>query len=143
MDLEELWHSIDETHGVAEFHAYLLEGGDPFGTHGESRSSLLHQACAQENLTLIRELVERGLPINARDKWGQTPLHIAVDIDIDSVNVRLGDVSEMSFTTTRLLLSLGADPSVQDGNGLTPREWAAKYGPDVLEQFDRRTSQTM
>src|SRR5262245_44750915 len=136
MTFEELWHSVDDVRGSRELQVYLQEGGDLCARNVNSGCSLLHIACEHQNLGLICELVERGVPIDGTDKWGQTPLHVAVDIDIDSVVQRQGKISEMTFPTTSLLLSLGANPTLQDKNGRTPRDLAVRYGPAVVEQFD-------
>lgn len=60
--------------------------------------------------------------------------------DIDSVVQANG--SEFRFETTRLLLSLGADPTVRDGRGRTARAVAVAYGGRILDQFDRLTGRS-
>jgi ankyrin repeat protein len=137
MTTEDLGQLIAAGRGAAELPAFVAAGGDVNATEPRSGMPLLHFACEHQNLDAIRALVSAGARINAKDSVGQTPLHVAVDIDIDSVVQANG--SELQFETTRLLLSLGADPSVQDCQGLTPRDWAARYGARAVEQFDRRT----
>jgi hypothetical protein len=120
MTHEELCQSIDEERGTRELEIYLQQGGDLLVRNVNSGRNLLHLACEHQNLKLIRELVGRGVPIDDADEWGQTPLHIAVNIDIDSVVQGSGQISEMTFRTTNLLLSLGANPTLQDKRGRTP-----------------------
>jgi ankyrin repeat protein len=42
-----------------------------------SKVSLLHMAVASGTTEMIQHLIERGIPINVRDKDGNTPLHFA------------------------------------------------------------------
>jgi ankyrin repeat protein len=77
--------------------------------------------------------------LNAQDSFGQTALHIAVDIDIDSVVQANGPLADMQFETARLMLALGANPDICDNHGRTPRDVAAFYGMNVLDKFDRET----
>ena len=139
MTTEELGQLIVAGRGPAEFAAFLAASGDVNAVEPRSGMPLLHFACEHQNLGAIRALVGAGADPNATDSFGQAPLHVAVDIDIDSVIQAGGE--ELLFETTRLLLSLGADPDVRDRRGLTPRDWAARYGDRALQQFDHRVGQ--
>jgi uncharacterized protein len=138
MTVEDLGELIFNRRGASELPAFLAAGGDVNAIESRSGMPLLHFACEHMNFDAIRALVKAGADLNAKDSFGQATLHIAVDIDIDSVVQANGSV--MSFETTRLLLSLGADPNIRDSQGETPRDWAEKYGANALEQYDRRTS---
>lgn len=129
---------IAEGRGAIGVPLYLAEGGDVNGA--DEGMPLLHCACEHQDLDAIRALVAVGADVNRRDECGQSPLHIAVDIDIDSV-VQAGGM-EMQFETTHLLLQLGADPGARDARGQTPRDWAAGYGASVAAEFDRRTNRS-
>ena len=137
MTADDLGQLIAGGRGPTELAAFIAAGGDVNAAEPRSGMPLLHLACEHQNMDAIRALVDAGANLNARDSFGQAPLHIAVDIDIDSVVQANG--LELEFETTQLLLSLGADPNVQDRQGLTPRDWAARYGERAVEQFDRRT----
>ena len=89
---------------------------------------------------MIEALAKAGADLNVRNHQGWTPLHLAVDIDIDSVSQSRGDMDHLPFQTVRLLLSLGADPTVRDERGKTPRDVAAAYGNNVARQYDCLTS---
>jgi ankyrin repeat protein len=129
--------AIHQGRGTAELPAFLAAGGDVNALDPRSGMPLLHLACEHLDLDAIRALVAAGADRNARDAFGQTPLHVAVGNDIDSVVQ--ADGPEFRFETARLLLSLGADPTLRDGRGLVPRDVAARYGGGVLGTFDRLT----
>ena len=141
MRFDELWKSIDKEKGVDSLEQYLSDGGDVDARHPDSSWTLLHLACEHMNHDLIRALAAAGTDLNAREEaQGWRPLHHAVDTDIDSVWQTRHSLDELTFSITRLLLALGADPGVRDSNGLTPRDMAAEYGTDVADKFDNLTS---
>jgi ankyrin repeat protein len=137
MTAEELGQLIHEGQGADQLPAFLASGGDVNAIDPRSELPLLHLACEHMNFDAIRALAGAGADVNGKDAAGQAALHVAVDIDIDSVIQANG--STMTFETTRLLLSLGADPTISDSQGKTPRDWAENFGPNALEQFDRET----
>ncbi len=101
---------------------------------------MLHLACEHQDLEMIRALVEQGADLNLRDKYGQVPLHIAVDNDADAVVQADGPLEDYRFETTRLLLQLGANREVRSNSGQTPRDLAVLSGTAALERFDRLTA---
>lgn len=90
------------------------------------RGTPLHGICWQGEYTdpepniacerIIRSLIVAGVPIDAQDAEGNTPLHEAVD----------GDWSNQ--TAVRVLLELGAEPDLTNKNGRTPLHLAAARG---------------
>ena len=89
---------------------------------------------------MITALFNFGADIEMRDFNGWTPLHHAVDFDIDSAGQISWEegafFSRLSFATTALIVSFGADLSSQLENGETPRDKAARYGEKVLKRYD-------
>ncbi|WP_165250848.1 ankyrin repeat domain-containing protein [Paludisphaera soli] len=141
MTLERLVQLMIDGPGAEGLLAYLRSGGSVNAVDPRSGMPILHLACEHQNLEMARALIEAGADINLQDSFGQLPLHVAVDIDIDSV-VQSGSGEDFPFATTRLLLDLGADPQARAGDGRTPRDWAAACGPEALKRFDLAVRQT-
>jgi ankyrin repeat protein len=85
----------------------------------------LHSAAAGRQVGIVRLLLERGAPVDARQHGGWTPLHEAAN----SGN------REMSET----LLRYGADPDLENNEGRNAVEIAAQRGHIELMQFLRRS----
>lgn len=98
-------------HGGSAALTELLDAGlDP--RMGDGRGgTLLHHMRAVEDTSLVRRLVDAGVPIDAADRRGRTALHVAV-----------GDGGSPELV--RALLEAGADPRQPDGNGTTAMELA-------------------
>jgi ankyrin repeat protein len=59
----------------------------------------------------IKDLIERGADVGAKNKWGQTPLHWACERNYIEI--------------AKLLLDAGADVEAKSNNGNTPLHWAS------------------
>jgi ankyrin repeat protein len=70
---------------------------------------------------MIPALVEAGVPLNASDESGYTPLIYAATIDF-------GDAEAV-----KILLQAGADRNIRNGEGRTALEQASHYGHALLE----------
>jgi ankyrin repeat protein len=69
-------------------------------------NTLLHFAAAGDNVALIDSLIKCGLEINAQNKLGQTPLHIAY--------------KHGKLETSLLLIRYSADTNIRDNDGNIP-----------------------
>lgn len=85
----------------------------------------LHEATKQGNLAKVQELLEAGVNVNARDRWGNTPLYLAV---------RNGHTE-----TTKLLLDNGAEVNARQcprcTMGYTPLHLAARDGHILIAEL--------
>ena len=90
--------------------------------------NLLHSACLLEEAQpdIVRLLISDGMEVDAPDKFGQTPLHMAS---------RAGNLEIVSILT-----SLGANPVVKDAHERTPLEVAWQHGrTDVIKTLVAKT----
>jgi ankyrin repeat protein len=141
MNLEELKKAITENRGVAELPHFIAFGGDLNVRFPDSDSTLLHLAIEFENLPMMKALFNAGADLEARDSNGWTPIHHAVEFDLDAAGQ--ADYTEgaflrhLTFAVTALLASFGADLNSQIEDGSTPRDLASKYGETVLQKYDQ------
>ena len=88
----------------------LLDEAAPLDVHGALASEVL--VAATRNPDALRYLLDRGVPVNARDRNGRTVLL--------SLRQEAGDLATLAF-----LLSKGADPNVTGPGGESPLYRAA------------------
>ena len=115
---------------VEDVRRYLDGGGDIHFKNEKMDWSLLHFAAEDCNSEVIRLLVARGADIHAIDRQGWTPLHLAVDSDLDTSSRDGRPATELP--TVQTLIELGADEILRAADGSTPRDIARAYGQEAL-----------
>ncbi|MBV1850202.1 ankyrin repeat domain-containing protein [Catellatospora tritici] len=97
-------------HGDADEALDLLDRGmDPSIRDGRG-FTLLHLLSYLEHERLLPRLLAAGVPVDARDREGRTPLHVAVK-------------RATSLPLVRALTEAGADPYAEDRHGMSPWRW--------------------
>ena len=126
-----------------------------------SLDSELLEAARKGDARRVRELLDKGANVNARDEYGLAPLHVAAfngQLDVARLLIDRGAdvnaIDELGETplhwaafnghvdVARLLLERGADASVRDDEGKTPLDLAREKGhvevARVIEEYSRR-----
>ena len=93
----------------------VANGANIHMVDGDNRS-LLHIACDNGDIPLVKYLVEKGVSLKAKDKSGWTPLHIAC-------GPGPGDDREL----VHYLIQNGADRYARDMNQHTPLHLATQF----------------
>lgn len=84
----------------------------------------LHIAVEYYELEIIRDLCAHGADPNARKPGGWTPLHLAVDVEADSAHQ---EERPPAVELIKALLAAGANSSLTDDNGKTPKDLANEW----------------
>lgn len=99
----------------------LIEmGGNLYDRDISGRLLIHHAATNSYSAEIVMTLAERGMDINALSHLDMTPLHWAVFLGLQVENIKL-------------LISLGADGSAKDKDGLTPFDYI-KDQEDLKDQ---------
>ena len=115
---------------LEDVRCHLDSGGNIHQRDQHMNWSLLHFAAEDCNSEIIRLLVSHGTDLASTDRNGWTPLHIAVDSDLDTSG-RDGR-SATKMPTVQTLIALGADESLHASDGATARDIAVVYGQEAL-----------
>ncbi len=86
--------------------------------------SALHFAAQGQHADTARALLSSGAEVDARDRFGKTPLSMA------PLNFRDGNGEVI-----RVLLASGADPDLENNSGISPRVHAETVDNYDLKQF--------
>ncbi|XP_008315978.1 protein phosphatase 1 regulatory subunit 27b isoform X2 [Cynoglossus semilaevis] len=86
-----------------------------------SGMAAIHEAVLSGNLECVKLLIQYGADIHQRDEEGWTPLHMACSDGFPQI--------------ARYLLSLGADPELENECGERPRDLIDPENKELLELF--------
>jgi ankyrin repeat protein len=107
-DNESLYHATEQSD--RRIIAALVQAGARWqGTNA------LYRQLDHDDLEHLRQVLALGANVHERGPGGAGPLHHAIS-------------RGRSLEFVKLLLAHGADPTVRDGQGRTPAEWAARLG---------------
>lgn len=93
----------------------------PYWLHSKDRS-YLHLAVRHSRPQLVKQLLASDAEVNARDRYGQTPLHLAASMGTSGTDTSI----------VRVLVGAGASVDAVDNTGKSPLHIAAKIPGLVL-----------
>ena len=116
----------------AAFEALLAAGVD-LDVNADGRM-LLHVAAGGHDTTVLDLLLAAGADVNARDQYGETPLHEAARYS-GWREIGRGAVADLGTAVVEALLAAGADVHARSNGGWTPLHAAADstLNPAVVE----------
>ncbi len=109
------------TFGYADIVQVLIAAGASAKITESTGINLLHWAAIANRASVIPHLIKAGVPLNASDENGYTPLMYAATIDFGDSEV------------VRALVTAGADRQIRNDQGRTAREQAHSYRHRQIE----------
>jgi ankyrin repeat protein len=139
----------------------LLRYGAPVGASDSAKLTTLMMAVIVSDFRIIRLLIDAGADVNSRDRYGDSPITLAVarsnpSLEIvrtlldaganpDSIDdegrtplmlaighADLLDPKAVYISLLRMLLKVGANVNSRDGHGRTPLIYAVEYGNPAM-----------
>lgn len=105
-----------------------VPGGLQVAATKANRNAGLFQAIEKGDMRAVKDLLDKGADVNARDERGQTPLIYAMEVPHEGLFIREWEESESEANAkrelVRLLLARGADINARDKSGLTALMYA-------------------
>jgi len=101
-------------------------------------NTTLHLVARPANIEIVKFLISIEADVDARNKYGETPLHWALDELYEVVDRKQSaKYFDLGFEVVRLLVSAGADVYAKDSCGNTPYGTAKAIGrmgrPEIME----------
>ena len=111
--------------------AIFPAGVDISSRYGPNSWTALHYVIEHMVANSARWLLEHGANPNEKDLFGQTPLHLAIDVEADCASHEYTEkgIDSLSVEFAKLLLEHGADPNARTNTGKTPLAWATSNEP--------------
>lgn len=96
---------------------------------------VMHEAVNTGDVAKLQELISSGKNIEARDRFGKTPLHETVTAGLTYPGSRPAVPAAIRKECAKLLLAAGADIDAGNENGRTPLHFAVGWGDSEMTSF--------
>ena len=122
--------------GNVELATLLLDYGVDVNARDEHDLAALDISIEELNLEIIALLIRKGADVNAKNEYGRTPLHLAIDSEVQW-DIYPGDGGSRQPTgeIIKLLIDGGADVNAQTNKGETPLQWAKNLGHKPAQEI--------
>lgn len=128
-DIQDSAYLYAGARGHDEILVMTLENGADLASTNRFGGTALIPASERGLLPTMRILLDAGVDVNHVNNLGWTALHEAIV---------LGDGSATYVEVVRTLIDGGADVTIPDGEGISPRQLAADRGYDaIVAEIDR------
>ncbi|KAJ5946758.1 hypothetical protein N7454_003597 [Penicillium verhagenii] len=110
--------------GTEEVLGALIESGADLSLTNNGIGTPLHCAVREKSLSMVEMLLKAGVDVNRKNTYGRTALLVATSMD-----TRRSDLVSLLFEN-------GADPFIEDNNGLSPFHMALAWpNTSILSKF--------
>jgi len=123
-----------EKQWIEKISNFFSEGGILSEVTNRNGWYLIHLAAANGLTNVVRWLVNNGIDINSRDEFGNTPLILAFDLDIDGA---IQNRQNIDFKFSKKLIALGADPLLETNDGYSIKGIALSYGKEIYKLYEQ------
>ncbi|CAG9462124.1 unnamed protein product [Pedinophyceae sp. YPF-701] len=118
--IDKILEMMEKVRAVGRVAEHVLDERD-----GLMGATPLHFAAEADQTEVVRFLLDRGAPVEARDSYGLAPIHSAA--------------SKGNTECVKMIAGQGASPSCADRNGDTPLHYAATmdggtHGPEKVQR---------
>lgn len=131
-----LHEAASSSHDPRVIESLVQAGADVAAvTSSRWRERPIHVASRYGEPEIVQALIGAGADVNARDRFGNTPLHWVVELRMQSEHRRDDFTDDIAIIEA--LLGAGADPLLKDGDGRTPLELVPEgdHGVAVAERL--------
>jgi ankyrin repeat protein len=122
----------------------ITEATQPEPPTAKAPDISIHVSAGTGNIEAVKQYLAAGTDVNAKDKYGQTPLHRSA-MGLSAIGQAQGSRRTKRKEVAELLLAKGADVNARDAFGRTPLDyyiyrWSRNELNDLLRKHGAKTA---